>query len=119
MSEHIVEVSTYIKIFTALMVLTAVTVIVAFIDLGPLNNFVMLAIAVVKATLVVLFFMHVYYSSRLIWVVVVAGFFWLGIMFVLTGSDYLTRGFIKGVYEPTPTRAIRPDTHEHSPGESH
>lgn len=119
MSEHIVEVSTYIKIFVALMVLTAVTVVVAFIDLGALNNFVMLAIAVIKATLVVLFFMHVFYSSRLIWVVVLAGFFWLGIMFVMTGSDYVTRGFIKGIYEPNPTRAVRPDVQEHSRGEEH
>ena len=97
------------------MILTLITVIVAFIDLGPLNNFVMLGIAVIKATLVILFFMHVFYSSRLIWVVVLAGFFWLGIMFALTSSDYLTRGWIKGIYEPNVTRASRPSTQERSP----
>ncbi len=117
MSEHIVPVSTYLKIFGALMVLTAITVGVAFMDLGPLNNVVMLGIAVLKATLVVLFFMHVFYSSRLIWVVVVAGFFWLGIMFVMTGSDYVSRGWIPQTTTPQVTRAPRPDTRENSPSD--
>ena len=77
------------------MVFTALTVLAAFTDLDPIfpgaNTVVALTIAVIKATLVVLYFMHVRYSTRLIWVIVVAGFFWLGIMFVFTLSDYLSR----------------------------
>ena len=74
------------------MVLTVITVLVAQVDLGALNNIVALSIAVLKATLVVLYFMHVRYSSRLTWVFVIAGFFWLAILMVLTLSDYKTRG---------------------------
>jgi cytochrome c oxidase subunit 4 len=94
MSEHIVSKKLYYVIFGALMVLTFLTVWVATIDLGPLNTPVALAIAVTKAVLVVLYFMHVRYSSRLTWVVVAGGFLWLIIMVGLTMSDYLTRGFL-------------------------
>ncbi len=95
MSEHIVQPKSYYKIFGALMLLTAITVGVAFINFGPLNNFIAMGIAVTKATLVILFFMHVRYGTRLTQVVVVAGFFWLAIMFVLIGSDYLSRGYVR------------------------
>ncbi|HEX8142120.1 MAG TPA: cytochrome C oxidase subunit IV family protein [Pyrinomonadaceae bacterium] len=95
MSEHIVSKKVYFVIFGTLMVGTALTVLAAFRDMDNLfhgaNTVVALTIAVVKATLVVLYFMHVRYSSRLIWVIVVAGFFWMGIMFALTFSDYFTR----------------------------
>jgi cytochrome c oxidase subunit IV len=92
--EHvIVPTRTYFTIFAALMVFTAITVVVAFIDLGLLNPVVALSIAVVKATLVVLFFMHLKYSSRLVWVVGGAALFWLGILLVLLLSDYATRGW--------------------------
>lgn len=95
MSEHIVSKKIYFVIFGALMVGTVLTVIVARQDLDYLfhgaNTVVALTIAVIKATLVVLYFMHVRYSSRLTWVIVVAGFFWMGIMFALTFSDYWTR----------------------------
>ena len=91
MSSHVVPLRTYYLIFLTLMVCTAITVAVAFVDLGPLNIIVAMAIAVLKATLVVLFFMHVKYSTRLTWVVVLGSIFWLGIMFVLTMGDYLTR----------------------------
>lgn len=97
MSEHIVQKSTYFMIFGALMVGTALTIMAALVDLDHIftgaNTVVALTIAVIKATLVVLYFMHVRYSTRLIWVVVVAGFFWLGILFVLTMSDYLSRNW--------------------------
>ncbi len=73
------------------MALTVLTVVVANFDLGPFNAIVALTIAVCKATLVVLYFMHVRYSSRLTWVFVSAGLFWLIIMVALTLSDYLTR----------------------------
>ncbi len=95
MSEHIVSKKVYFLIFGALMIGTLLTVLAAFRDLDNLftgaNTVVALTIAVVKATLVVLYFMHVRYSSRLTWVIVIAGFFWLGIMFALTFGDYWTR----------------------------
>jgi cytochrome c oxidase subunit 4 len=102
MSEHhVVPVRLYVQIFVALMVFTAITVAVAFLDLGPLNNVVMLAVAVLKATLVVLFFMHVKYSTRLIPLVVVGGVFFLLVMFGITMSDYLSRGWL-GAGSPWP-----------------
>jgi cytochrome c oxidase subunit 4 len=93
MSEYIVPRSVYYAIFAALMVGTAITVAVAFVDLGPFNTVVALTIAVVKATLVVLFFMHVRYSTKLTWAVVLGSVFWLGILLALTFSDYLTRSW--------------------------
>ena len=91
MSEHIVPTRVYYLIFAALMIGTYLTVQAAFIDLGAFNTVVALAIACVKATLVILFFMHVQYSTRLTWAVVFGSIFWLGILLVLTFSDYLTR----------------------------
>lgn len=99
---HVVPVRTYLLIFAALMVFTAITVAVAFVDLGALNNLVMLGIAVTKATLVVLYFMHVRYSTRLIPLVAVGGFLWLVILFGFTMSDYLSRGWL-GAGLPWPT----------------
>ncbi len=93
MSTHIVPLRTYYLIFLTLMVCTAITVAVAFVDLGPLNIIVAMTIAVLKATLVVLFFMHVKYSTRLTWAVVLGSIFWLGILIVMTAGDYLTRGW--------------------------
>ena len=94
MSEHIVPRRIYYIIFVALAVLTVVTWSVAKFDLGKMNAVVALTIAVIKASLVVLYFMHVRYSSRLTWVFVGAGFFWLAIMVALTLSDYMTRGWV-------------------------
>ena len=94
MSEHIVPIRTYVIIFVALMLLTGLTVLVANYDLGKMNAIVALTIAVIKGLLVVLFFMHVKYSSRLTMVFVAAGFVWLVIMVALTLSDYLTRPWI-------------------------
>lgn len=95
MSEHVVSKKLYYVIFGSLMILTILTVVVARIDLGHgLNDVVALTIAVIKALLVVLYFMHVRYSSRLTWVFVGAGFFWLAILIVLTLSDYMTRNWI-------------------------
>jgi cytochrome c oxidase subunit 4 len=90
-TDHILPKRVYYTIFGILMLGTYLTVQIAFFDLGRLNTVVALTIAVIKATLVVLFFMHVKYSTRLTWVVVLGSIFWLGIMFVLTMSDYLTR----------------------------
>ena len=93
-SDHVVPVKIYFAIFAALMVLTAITVWVAFLDLGAMNTFVALGIAVTKATLVVLFFMHVKYSSKLTWLVVASGFVFLAIMLALTMSDIVSRGWL-------------------------
>jgi cytochrome c oxidase subunit IV len=92
-SKHVLSIKLYAVIFIALVALTLTTTGVAFIDLGGnLNVIVALTIAVVKALLVILFFMHVRYSDRLTWVFVGAGFFWLAIMMALTLGDFLTRG---------------------------
>ena len=95
MSEHVVSRKVYFVIFGALMVFTLLTVWIANFNLpGPLNAIVALSIAVTKATLVVLYFMHVRYSSKLTWVFVCAGLIWLIIFFAFTLSDYLTRGWV-------------------------
>lgn len=94
MREHIVSPKIYFAVFAVLVVLTVLTWSIAKIDLGPLNAVVALTIAVIKATLVVLYFMHVRYSSKLTWVFVGAGFFWLAIMVALTMSDYATRSWL-------------------------
>jgi cytochrome c oxidase subunit 4 len=91
---HIVPVKIYIAVFSALVFFTLTTVAAAFVDMGPFNNVVMLGIAVVKASLVVLFFMHVKYSTRMIPLVAVGGVFFLLILFGLTMSDYLSRGWL-------------------------
>ncbi|MDZ4803634.1 MAG: cytochrome C oxidase subunit IV family protein [Candidatus Eisenbacteria bacterium] len=94
MSEHIEKKSVYFSIFLALMVGTAVTVYVAFQDLGILNNLVMLGIAVTKATLVVMFFMHARHSSQLTKLTILASVVWLLILFTFILQDYLTRGML-------------------------
>ena len=95
MSEHVVSRKIYFAIFGALMVLTGLTVWVAQFNLpGSWNAIVALSIAVFKATLVVLYFMHVRYSSKLTWVFVCAGIIWLIILLAFTLSDYLTRGWV-------------------------
>ncbi len=94
MSGHIIPKKTYYTIFAILMVLLVLTVAVAYVDLGPLNIFVAMTIAIVKAVLVVLYFMHVRYSSRLTWVFVGAGVLWLVILLGLTFTDYASRGWV-------------------------
>lgn len=94
MSEHVVPRKVYFAVFAALLVLTATTTAVSFLDLGPWNTVVALAIAFLKATLVVLFFMHVKYSPRLTQIVIAGGLFWLAILLALTLSDFLSRGWL-------------------------
>jgi cytochrome c oxidase subunit 4 len=82
-------------IFFVLLVGTALTVGAAFVDFPwRLNTIVALTIATIKATFVVLYFMHVRYSARLVWVIIIAALFWMGIMFAFTLSDYFTRGWL-------------------------
>ena len=94
MAEHIVPRRIYLLVCAILLVLTLLTWRLALIDLGRWNVVAALTIAFCKATLVALFFMHVRYSPRRTQLVVVAGIFWLGIMILLTMSDYLTRHWI-------------------------
>ncbi len=84
----------YFIIFIALVIGTCATWAIAFVDLGIWNPVVALTIAVAKATLVILFFMHVFYSSKLTKLTISAGFFWLLIMITMSLSDYLTRTFL-------------------------
>jgi cytochrome c oxidase subunit 4 len=90
-SEHIVPPKVYIGIFLSLMVLTTATVAAAYVNLGPFNIVIALAIASLKATLVVLYFMHARYSPKRTHMVIIAAVFWLAIMLALTLSDYVTR----------------------------
>jgi len=91
MSGHIVSIKSYLAVFAALMVLTVATILVATIDLGPMNIVVALLVAAVKATLVVLIFMHARFSGRLVALSIFAGLLWLAILVGLTLTDYLTR----------------------------
>ena len=84
-------VRTYIFVFIALAAGTLLTWYASTLDLGWANTPIALIIATTKACLVVLFFMHVIHSPRLTWVVIIASFLWLGVLFVLTFADYLTR----------------------------
>jgi cytochrome c oxidase subunit 4 len=100
MSQHVVPRKTYFLIFAALMVGTALTVAAAFVDLSAytgvplMNDVVMLGIAVAKAVLVVLFFMHVKYSGRLTALTVLSGVLFFLLLVGITLSDYLTRGVL-------------------------
>ncbi|MDZ7289030.1 MAG: cytochrome C oxidase subunit IV family protein [candidate division KSB1 bacterium] len=92
MAQHvIIPQRVYFLVFVTLLLLTLVTVDVAFYDAGWLNLYIALTIATCKALLVILYFMHLRYSPRLTWLFVGAGVFWLVIMLVLTLSDYLSR----------------------------
>ena len=91
---HIAPLSMYYAVFGALMVGTIITVLVAYVDLGFFNTAVALGIAVTKATLVVLYFMHVRWASRLTWLVIAASVFWLLLMFAIGMTDYLSRDWM-------------------------
>jgi cytochrome c oxidase subunit 4 len=92
MSEHILPAKLYWAIWASLICLTVLTAAIAFVDLGPLNTVVALVIASFKALLVILFFMHVKYTSeKLTKVVIVSALFWLMILLALSLADYTTR----------------------------
>ena len=91
--DHVVPVPVYFAVFVALLVLTGLTTTIAYVDLGRLNVLVALTIAVVKASLVLLYFMHLRYSTRLTPLMVGIAFFWLAVMIVLTMSDFVSRGW--------------------------
>jgi cytochrome c oxidase subunit 4 len=98
--EHIVPPGVYTTIITLLLCLTALTVVAAYKDLGPFNIVVALVIATMKASLVVLFFMHAKYSPKRTKLVILAGIFWLLILLFMTLSDYFTRIDYRGVRFP-------------------
>lgn len=92
-AHHRAPLGVYFAVFFTLMILTVLTVWVSRIDLGTMNTAVAMAIAIAKATVVVLWFMHVIHSPRMTWIVIVSSILWLGVLFVLTFADYLTRGW--------------------------
>ena len=97
MSEHVITpVKTYVATFVALLILTAITYLVATQDFGWLNTPIALGVAFLKATLVVVYFMGLRYNTPLTKTVAVGGFFWLIILFGITMTDYLTRGMVPG-----------------------
>ncbi len=91
---HVAPIGLYFAVYAGLLVLTAATVIAAFVHLGPMNDVVALAIAMTKAGLVVLYFMHVRWSSRLVALLLGAALF--GLLYLMAGglSDYVTRGLL-------------------------
>jgi cytochrome c oxidase subunit IV len=95
MSEHVVGTRVYIMVGAALLFLTAVTAWVSWIDLGPWSAPVAILIATIKASLVVLFFMHIKYEQQaMVWIWLAAGIFWFIILLMLSMTDYGTRGFL-------------------------
>ena len=92
--QHVISIGIYVGIWAILMVLTAVTVFVSFIELHDWNIVLALTIATIKGTLVVLFFMHLFYSSKLTKVTVIAALFFLFLLLSLSMTDYLTRGWL-------------------------
>ncbi len=107
-SSHIVPVKTYVFVYVVLLFLALLTTAVAFVDLGPMNTVIALAIAFGKMMLVLLIFMHLRYSSKLLHVVIIAGFFWLALLIGLTLTDYRTRQWIP---DPAPWLSTAPRTH--------
>jgi cytochrome c oxidase subunit IV len=93
-AEHrIVTPKTYSMVFAALLIGTAITVGAAYVNLGIFNPVVALAIACTKAVIVILFFMHVYFQSKLIKMTVAAGFFTFLVLVIMTLSDYMSRAW--------------------------
>jgi cytochrome c oxidase subunit 4 len=91
---HVTALGVYFSVFAVLVIGTLLTWYASTVNLGWANTPIALLIATIKAVLVILFFMHVIYSTRLTWVVIVAAFLWLGVLFVLTFADYLTRAWV-------------------------
>lgn len=96
MSDHILPFRAYLNVFLALLLLTALTTAVAYVDFGTLNDVIAMAIAGTKAALVIAVFMHVRYQSPLVRIFAAAGFVWLVIFFVLILADYDMRLPVQG-----------------------
>jgi cytochrome c oxidase subunit IV len=91
---HILPVRTYLTIYIGLLVLLGATVGAAYINVEPFNFALTMVIALAKAVMILLIFMHVRYSERLIWVFSSAAFLWLAILIALSLNDYFTRGWL-------------------------
>jgi cytochrome c oxidase subunit 4 len=91
---HILPIGTYVAVYIALLVLLAATVGAAYINVEPFNFALTMIIAAAKAVLILLFFMHVRYSDRLVWVFSSAAFLWLAILIALSLNDYFTRDLL-------------------------
>jgi cytochrome c oxidase subunit IV len=109
MHSHIIPRSTYFTVFVVLVGLLVVTVLAAQVDVGPLNAPVAMLIALAKAVLIVLYFMHVRYGSPLLRVFAAGGFLWLMIMFALMMPDYLTRATAQPNTQPVNQQIRDPD----------
>lgn len=109
MTEHVVPVKVYIRVFVALLIATGLTAGIAFINLGPFNALVAIIIAMIKTMLVILFFMHVKYSQRMTKVAIVGAFFFLLILLALSMTDYISRPWASASpdYGTQPGSAIR------------
>lgn len=94
MMKNIVDPKVYFRTCTALLALLALTWAIAYLDLGPFNLIVALAVAITKAIVIALFFMHIRSSSRILHLAAVAGLLWLLILISLTLGDYFTRGWV-------------------------
>jgi cytochrome c oxidase subunit 4 len=105
---HIVPVKTYLYTFVALLFLAGLTTAVAFVDLGRFNTVIAMGIALVKMILVLLIFMHLRSSAKLVRVVFIAGFFWLALLIGLTMTDYTSRSWIP---DPAPWSMSARPTH--------
>jgi cytochrome c oxidase subunit 4 len=92
--QHVIPIGVYVGIWAILMLLTGLTVFVSFLELHDWNIVLALLIATIKGTLVVLFFMHLFYSSKLTKVTVIAALFFLFLLLSLSMTDYLTRGWL-------------------------
>ena len=95
-SHHITPISTYLIVFAGLMVLLALTLLVGYTNFGAFDKTVTLVVAIVKAALIMLFFMHLRHSSGLVWIFGLLGFFFFIIMILIAMGDYIARGSIPG-----------------------
>jgi cytochrome c oxidase subunit 4 len=96
MNHHTLPIRTYLIVYGALLVLVVLTVAAAYLDIGAWGVALALAIAISKALLVILYFMHVRNSNPLVWVFVAAGFLWLSILLLGALQDYVSRGWVGG-----------------------
>ncbi|HEX5503409.1 MAG TPA: cytochrome C oxidase subunit IV family protein [Thermomicrobiales bacterium] len=93
-TQRVVPVGVYVAVWVALMCLLGGTIVASLFDLGLFNPVIALLIAAAKGLLIIFFFMHVKYAGRLVFVFAAAGFFWLGILMVLSMSDYVSRTWL-------------------------
>jgi cytochrome c oxidase subunit 4 len=96
-AEHVLPMKTYWTVFWALMVLLVATVVGAYMPLGHFHLLMAMTIAVVKAALIIMYFMHVKYSGKITWVFSTAAFAWLAILILFCLNDYLSRNWLPGI----------------------